>query len=48
MPETDTDAQDVERQWLEASIWIRCPPTENEIELPAQAGELSAISPASR
>jgi hypothetical protein len=48
MPETETDAQVVERQWLEASMRIRCPPMENEIELPAYADELNAISPASR
>jgi hypothetical protein len=48
MPETDTDAQEVERQWRDASMWIRCPPTENEIELPAWAGALSASNAASQ
>ena len=48
MPETETDAQEVERQWGEASMWIRCPPTLNEIELPARADGLSAISTARR
>ena len=48
MPETDTDAQEVERQCREASMRIRCPPTENEIELPAYADGLSIISTASK
>jgi hypothetical protein len=32
MPEIDTEAQDVERQYRDDSTWIRCPPIENENE----------------
>jgi len=46
MPETDTEAQDVERQCREDSMCTRWPPTVNEIEPPAYADEQSAISTA--
>src|SRR6202022_4631483 len=46
IPEIETEAQDVERQCLDDSMWMRCPPTTNEIELPAYADELSIISTA--
>src|SRR5438552_13489458 len=42
-PETETEAQDVERQLRGASIRMRCPPTENEIDSPAQADVVSTI-----
>jgi hypothetical protein len=34
-PEIETEAQEIERQYRDASTWIRCPPTSNEIPLPA-------------
>jgi hypothetical protein len=43
MPEIDTEAQEGEPQCLDDSMRIRCPPTENENELPAYADELSSI-----
>jgi hypothetical protein len=42
-PETDTEAQELERQFRGASIRMRWPPTENEIES-ARADELSSVS----
>ncbi len=35
IPEIDTERRTIERQWLDASMWTRCPPMQNEIELPA-------------
>jgi hypothetical protein len=46
--ETETEAQEVERQCLEASMWMRCPRTTNEIESPASADELNSISTAKK
>ena len=43
---TETEAQDVERQLRGASMRMRCPPTENEIDSPAQADVVSTISAA--
>src|SRR5439155_16052464 len=45
-PETETEAQDVERQLRGASMRMRCPPTENEIDSPAQADVVNTISAA--
>src|SRR5438552_12417350 len=45
-PETETEAQDVERQLRGGSMRMRCPPTENEIDSPAQADVVSTISAA--
>jgi hypothetical protein len=46
MPGIDTETQDAELQWLGASMWMWCPPTTNENELPACADELTTISAA--
>jgi hypothetical protein len=43
---TDIDAQEVERQCGDASMWNLWPPTENEIELPACADGLNASNAA--
>jgi hypothetical protein len=45
-PETDTKAQDTERQCLEDSMCTRWPPSLNETEPPADADEESASSTA--
>jgi hypothetical protein len=45
-PDIDTEAHDVERQYRDDSMCTRWPPTVNEIEPPACADELSAISTA--
>ena len=31
-PEIETEAQEIERQYLDASTWTRCPPIEKENE----------------
>lgn len=47
MPEIETEAHEDDRQKREDSMWMRCPPTENENE-PACADELSSVSKASK